>query len=236
MNILTWVHIAGGIVALLSGTIAVAARKGGPLHARAGTSFFGSMLLLGLSASVLASMNTDPDSPVGGIFTCYFVLTSWVAARRRDGITGRFEIGAGAVALGAAAIMVWGGMMEGATTPAGRGPIFALAGLCLVAGLGDLRAVLRKRLTPAQRIARHLWRMSAALLIAAFSFFLGQQDNMPAFMRGSPLLYLPPLAVLAGMIFWILRVRYSKAFHWVRPRRPTGAAEPKAARLAGESA
>ncbi len=59
---------------------------------------------------------------------------------------------------------------------------------------------------------------------------------MPASMRGSPLLYLPPLAVLAAMIFWIFRVRYSKAFRWVRPRRSAGAVEAGAARLARESA
>ena len=55
------------------------------------------------------------------------------------------------------------------------------------------------------------------------------------FMRGSPPLYLPPLAVLAAMIFWILRVRYSKAFGSVRPHRPA-AEQAKAARLAPESA
>ena len=40
-----------------------------------------------------------------------------------------------------------------------------------------------------QRIARHLWRMCTALLIAAFSFFLGQQDEYSrAASAGSPLL------------------------------------------------
>ena len=33
-----------------------------------------------------------PGSPIGGLIVCYFVATSWIAARRRDGTTGRFEI------------------------------------------------------------------------------------------------------------------------------------------------
>lgn len=57
------------------------------------------------------------------------------------------------------------------------------------------------------RIARHLWRMSAALTIASGSFFLGQQRIMPAFMRGSLWLFLPVIAPLLLMVFWLIRVR-----------------------------
>ena len=92
MNVLMGIHIAGGLLALPAGTLAVAARKGGRLHARAGTVFFGSMLVLGITASMLEPFRDPPGSPIGGIIVCYFVATSWVAARRRDGTTGRFEI------------------------------------------------------------------------------------------------------------------------------------------------
>jgi len=40
----------------------------------------------------------------------------------------------------------------------------------------DLNAILRKKLTAAQRISRHLWRMCFASFAATGSFFLGQQD------------------------------------------------------------
>ena len=110
MNILMWIHIAGGCLAILSGAVAVAARKGGPLHARAGTWFFASMLVLGVTAAMLEPFRSPPGSPIGGILVCYFVATSWVAARRRDGTTGRFEILACAAALGMAALMAWGGV------------------------------------------------------------------------------------------------------------------------------
>lgn len=210
MNALTWVHIAGGLIAILAGALAIAARKGGRLHVSAGTWFAVSMLFLGVTASILGRLKEEPDSGLGGFLTCYFVLTAWVTARRRDGATGKFEIFACAAALGTAALMVWGGFM-GATTPAGSGPLFAIAAACGLAGLGDLKAILRKKLTPAQRLSRHLWRMCFAFFIATGSFFLGQQDVMPEAVRGSPFLFVLAFAPFAVMLFWLVRLRFAKA-------------------------
>ena len=212
MNVLMAIHIAGGIVALFAGAAAVAARKGGRMHAWAGTGFFLSMLVLGVTASILEPFRDPPGSPVGGIMVCYFVATSWVAARRRDGTTGRFEIAACAAALGTAALLAWGGATAAASpTPVGSGPVFALAAVCLLAGLGDLRTILRRKLTAAQRLSRHLWRMCFAFFIATGSFFLGQQDVMPAAVRGSPALFVLAFAPFAVMLFWLVRLRFAKA-------------------------
>jgi len=209
MNILMGVHIAAGMVALFAGTAAVVARKGGAIHGRAGTWFFGAMLILGVTASILGPLQDPPESGLAGIFVVYFILTSWVTARRRDGVTGWFEISAGLVALVTASLTIWGGM-NGATTPAGVGPIFAIGALWLVAGLLDFNAALRRKLTPPQRIARHLWRMCFAFFIATGSFFLGQQDVMPAAFQGSPILLVLGFAPFAIMAFWLVRVRLPK--------------------------
>jgi hypothetical protein len=219
MNVLMGIHIASGILALLSGTLAVVARKGGRLHARAGTAFFASMLVLGVTASILEPFRTPPGSPIGGLFVCYFVATSWVAARRRDGTTGRFEMIACAVALATGALMIYGGF-NGSTTPAGPGPVFALAGVSLLAGLLDLNAILRTKLTPVQRISRHLWRMCFAFFIATGSFFLGQQDVLPEAVRGSPILFVLAFAPFGVMAFWLARLRFPKAVAGLRTRVP----------------
>jgi hypothetical protein len=224
------IHIAGGLVAIIAGTAAVAGRKGGTLHARAGTWFFGAMLVLGLTAAILEPYRTPPGSPVGGIIVCYFVLTSWVAARRRDGTTGRFEIGACSTALAMAALMFWEAF-NGATTPAGTGPVFAFGLICLVAGLGDLKAVLRGKLSAAQRISRHLWRMCFAFFIATGSFFIGQQDVMPESVQGSPVLFVLGFAPLGIMAFWLVRLRFAKAVRRLSLRLP---ADPPLATQAAE--
>jgi uncharacterized membrane protein len=212
-HLLLWPHIAAGIVAIVLGTIAVAARKGGNLHVNAGTWFAVSMLVLGVTASLLEPYRLPPGSPIDGIVVCYFVATAWVAARRRDGTIGRFEIVACAAALGTAVLFAWFGLTTvKAPTPVGRGPVFALAGVCLLAGLLDLHVILRKRLTAVQRQSRHLWRMGFAFFIATGSFFLGQQKVMPKIVHGSPVLFVLAFAPLVVMFFWLIRVRLTNWF------------------------
>jgi hypothetical protein len=105
--------------------------------------------------------------------------------------------------------MAWGGF-TGSTTPAGSGPVFAVAAICLLAGLLDLNAILRARLTVAQRISRHLWRMCFAFFIATGSFFLGQQDVLPKAVQGSSFLFVLAFAPFAVMLFWLVRLRFAK--------------------------
>lgn len=210
MNVILWAHIAGGLIAILAGFVAVGVRKGSRMHRLAGTWFAAAMLVLGLSPAILVGLGPEDDRGMVGLLTCYFVATSWVTARRRDGTTGGFEIVACAIALSGAAGWTWYGL-AGASTPAGPGPIFVFAGLLLVAGLGDLNVILRRKLTAAQRLSRHLWRMCLAFFIATGSFFLGQQDILPVAMRGSPILFVLAFAPFAVMAFWLVRFRFPKS-------------------------
>jgi hypothetical protein len=93
-----------------------------------------------------------------------------------------------------------------APTPVGLGPVYALGGLCLAAGLADLSVIVRKQLSPGQRLARHLWRMCFAFFIATGSFFLGQQQVMPRAVQGSPLLFVAAFAPFAVMAYGLARV------------------------------
>ena len=56
MNPLVLIHIAGGSAALLAGAAALLLRKGGRLHARAGTVFFVSMLVLAGTGTWIAAL------------------------------------------------------------------------------------------------------------------------------------------------------------------------------------
>lgn len=223
-------HIAAGIASVLIGAIAIAARKGGRLHTSSGTWFAVAMIVLAVTASILEPFRkTEPGSPLVGLVVCYFVATSWFTARRRDGSTGKFEIAACFAALMTAALVAWDGFTGAISpTPVGRGPVFVMAGLLLLAGLGDLNAILRKKLTAAQRLSRHLWRMCFAFFIATGSFFIGQQDILPAAVRGSPVLFVLGFAPLAAMAFWLVRLRFAKALAKLNQRiaaRPTTALE-----------
>ncbi|MDP8995371.1 MAG: hypothetical protein M3N07_10440, partial [Pseudomonadota bacterium] len=201
----------------LSGAAALSFAKGGMRHRQAGTFFFGSMLAMAGSGAVIAASIPERGTAVIGVITCYLVATSWVTARRRDGTAGRFELYAFFVAAGCAAVQLAFGLIA-ANSPDGRldslpaGAHFPFAALAALAAGYDLAFILRRRLSAAQRIARHLWRMCAALLIAAMSFFFGQQDEFPEAWRGSFVWLLPPLATFAAMLFWLLRIRFAKAW------------------------
>ena len=212
MHPLTWIHIAGGVSALVCGAVAFAARKGGATHVSIGTWFCVAMFVLGVTAAILSPLKSPPESPIGGIMVCYFVATAWMAARRRDGVPGRFEkIACAAILLIALAMYFRGFQLALLPVPprAPPGPfaLFAIGTFCLLAGLGDLRFVLRGMLSRTQRLTRHLWRMGFAFFIATGSFFLGQQQVLPQAVRGSPWLFAIAFAPFALMLFWLVRVR-----------------------------
>lgn len=212
-------HIGGAGIGLLSGAVALAVRKGGRLHRFAGNVFFVSMLTMTAIGACVAPFLPQPQrgSSIAGVITFYLVATSWATVRRKEGTVGRFEIGALLVALGAASAEAMlgvqaanspTGMLEGAPAPA----YFVFASIAGLAATLDLRMILRGGVYGAQRIARHLWRMCVALLIATLSFFLGQQQVFPAYLQGSPWLFLPEIVVLGLLIFWLCRVLFTNAY------------------------
>jgi hypothetical protein len=211
------IHIVGGSVALIAGAGGLIATKGGRWHAGIGTIFFGAMLVMGLTGAVVAALKPERGTTVIGILTCYLVVTSWSAARRRDGRPGPIELGGLVVALGCVTALVLLGL-SGLSDPRGRVDSlpwqvhFVFGALVALAAALDLNFILRGQLSGVQRIGRHLWRMATALLIATTSFFQGQQDEFPEAWQGAFIWSLPGYAVLAAMLFWIVRVRFGKGW------------------------
>lgn len=217
------VHIVGGSVALLTGTAAFAVRKGSRWHKRAGTAFFAAMLVMAGTGAIIAALGTERGTALIGTLTCYLVVTGWSAARRRDGRPGRLDHGALVVGLGCAAALFWLGF-SGLDDPDGRVDSlpwqvhFVFGSIATIGAALDINFIARRQLSGKQRIGRHLWRMSTAMLIATSSFFQGQQDEFPESWQGLFLWDALPLLVLAAMIFWIFRVRFSAAFAKWPPR------------------
>src|SRR6202047_3091538 len=91
----------------------------------------------------------------------------------------------------------------------------------LLAAAGDIRMLVRGAVFGVKRIVRHLWRMCFGFFIATGSFFLGQQQVFPAWLRGSSVLFIPALLPLVLLIFWLFRVRFTNAYK--RMSMPRGA-------------
>lgn len=215
-----YLHIAGGTVGMISGATALALRKGGRGHVLAGNVFFVAMLVMaGIGGFVAPFLLTAQGNPklfdsAAGFFTCYLVVTSWLTVRRKAGTIGRAEVAAFLFAALLAAALILVGTTRGDATA-----YYALGGIIALAAALDLKVILNRGIAGAPRIARHLWRMCLALFVAVGSFFLGQQRQMPEYMQGSAWLFVPPLAVLAAMVFWLLKLRLAKFVNEFRRKR-----------------
>lgn len=217
-SLLLFLHICGAGIGLFSGTAALIFRKGFRRHLAAGNVFFVSMLVMSASgAGIAAFIKPNMGNVFGGVVTFYLVATGWLTVLRKEGETGIAEYGLLLLALatsGGGLRFGWEAAHSATGLKEGYPPAPYLVFGCLSswAAALDVRMLVRKGLTGAPRIRRHLWRMCVAFLIAALSFFLGKQQHFPAAIRGSQILNLPMLMILIVMIYWLIRVRVTAAY------------------------
>lgn len=206
------IHITSGCLALLSGLAVMVFRKGGRQHGYWGTWFFASMLVMASTAIPLVLLRPERPSALASVLTLYLVVTSWSAAKRRDGKPGILEWVAVPLAFGCAGVGIWLGQIA-LTDPSGifdeqpSTAYFAFAGLAGLAAALDISMLSRGGLTKKGRAARHLWRMCTAYLLAVTSLFFGQQDDVSPFIFGSPILVILSLAPLGTMTYWMLKLQ-----------------------------
>jgi uncharacterized membrane protein len=213
-DLILFLHIAGGTVALVSGAVALLAKKGGRSHRAAGLTFCASMAVMasiGAAASPFLPV-PEPANVIAGIFTLYLVWSGWLSVRSKQVVAGAGEKAGLFVALTTVGMgALWAIQAAQSTsgtvhnTPPQAFYVFMIMGT--LASIGDVRLIWKGQIAGAPRLSRHLWRMCVALLIASGSFFLGQQRVMPAWMRGSPWLFVPTFAPLIVMIYWLVRIR-----------------------------
>jgi hypothetical protein len=211
------VHISAGVVGILSGSAAMSFRKGSPRHALAGKVFVIAMMTMSSSAVYLALTKHQMGNVLGGTFAFYLVTTAWLTARRGDGETSLFDWGALLIPL-LVGIGLW---ISGLQVVYGHarstdgipvGMHFFMGSVMLLAAAGDIRMLVRGGVFGAKRIVRHLWRMCFGLFVATGSFFLGQQQVFPAWLRKTNVLFVPALLPLVLLIFWLFRVWFTSTY------------------------
>jgi hypothetical protein len=203
-------HIASGGVGLITGGVALLAPKSGGLHRWSGVTFVLAMLLMSGIGAAAAPFLPQRSSVTPGLLTFYLVATGWMSVKRQGPPIDLLNIMVLVFALFAVTLgLTWGVMAaDSAAGLDGDGPptFYSFAGMTAVAAALDIKVMFGRALLGRQRLRRHLWRMGAALLIAAVSFFLGQQKVLPAALRGSPILFLPEFVILAMTAFWFWRL------------------------------
>jgi len=213
-------HIGAGTLALVSGTVAAFAQKGGRLHRAAGTVFFVSMLVMAMFAAYLAVVM--PDQLVNvfiAAFTLYLVTTAWMTVRRKEGSIGlpeRIAFLVGLILCAPFAILSF--QLATGLTPlfksavAFKGPvliaIYGFTTVLAIAAISDAKVVFSGGIAGAPRIARHLWRMCLGLTLAAGSAFTnGLARFLPGPYHVPTVFFLPQFLPLILLVFWMIRVR-----------------------------
>ena len=224
------VHILGGSSALVSGAAAIVFGKGSRGHVLAGRVFVVSMLTMAAGAAYLGIVKHQTGNALGGVLTFYLITTAWLTARRRDGETSRWDWVALLIPLTIGLLTWMSGvnvLRAGKTSQDGVpvGMTFFMGTVCLLAAAGDVRMLVRGGVSGAKRLARHLWRMCYGLFIASGSFFLGGNNrplrllssigigqHLPQALFNLGLYLVLTIAPLLLLIFWIIRVRFTKFY------------------------
>ena len=175
--------------------------------------FVYSMLTMCTMGGILAiAHNAAPGINLpAALITGSMVITGLTTVRPVSSVTRGIDLFATLVTLSVGLVNITyavqalanGGTRNG--IPAFPFVLFGTVGI--LATIGDVRIMRSGPLVGTRRVARHLWRMSFALLVAALSFFIGQAKVIPKPIRIMPLLATPLLAVIATMFYWLWRVR-----------------------------
>lgn len=217
-SILLYSHIGGGAVGLVAGATAIASRKGGPIHRRAGKVFLVSMFIAYLIGAFVAPFLSEGQRPnfVAAILALYLLITGVMTARRRHFQASIMEKIGLAVALlitGMGVLFAYMGANSVSGTVDGSPPqafvIFIVAGS--IAAAEEIYVLVRRKLSEVARKIRHLWRMCFSLFLASGSLFLGQPQVFPDWFNGSilpSLLALAPVLILLG---WVIKLLFGRA-------------------------
>jgi len=229
-------HITGGVIAILAGFAAVSFRKGSRWHGVAGNVFVGSIMTMGACGSYLAFRKHEMDNTFGGLLTIYLVTTAWRTARRRDNAIGIFDWGAllMALAIGASLYTLGVQVASSSAEPPGGVPApmyFVMGSIAFLAAAGDVRVMLRG-VSGVARVARHLWRMCFAFFIASASLFVARPQLFPSLLQKTGILVLLGFLPLLLMIFWLIRIRWAKAYQ----EKLTGLGQVDSLRRVGRNA
>lgn len=216
---MTWtplltIHILGGLTAIAGGFIALFARKGSPLHRRAGDVFVVAMLFMGAAGGWIAATKGDSANMLAGVSMVYLVSSAWITAKRKPNETGRLEV----ALFGLALFTIIAAFSFAARATKGA-PAYVVFGVLLTLfAFGDVRVLLRGGLAGGKRLLRHIWRMGFALFVATGSFFLGVAQDPVLRKEGiRPRLFTPavrhthlpevPVYIVVGLtLFWVFRV------------------------------
>ena len=198
-----------GTVAIFAAIAALNYPKGSPKHKKAGQVFMISMIIMLISGGIAGALKGVADDVFLAAMVFYSVFTAWMTVQRRLPIIVMMEY----LALGYIIIFGLAALFVNSEWEMVREPsVFTFdAIVALMFALGDIRYLLCKKITQLYRLARHIWRISFALVWSALAFsdkiikmFDSTIEQMPY------VVVIPATLVLCIMFYWLFRVYKAK--------------------------
>lgn len=214
LAIITPAHVGIGVLAVASGAVALAARKGHTVHVGAGRMFLAALVASSALGAGLGLMHLESHYITfhAGVLAMTLVASGWLAARGGDRIAAVAAWLVGLINLANAAALVVAGLLaqnapDGLLLGFPAADYLFLSGMALLGVAGDANRIVRRTaFSERQRIARHLWRMCLGFFIAAGSAFTGPGASaFPDAVKESGVLVLPELIIISLMLFWLVR-------------------------------
>ena len=203
LKLLLGLHIAFGSLTLIGLLVALASRKGGLWHRRAGK-LFSSAMGVSLMAALLLSVATSNEMLLSiAVFSAYLVYTGWRVGARRASDFSRTDRASVGVMLATAVLMVLLAttMLQSADTMGITVAVFALIGGGFA--IADLRRTKQGWPTGSERLSLHVARMGGASIATLTAVLVVNVETDPEFIAW----LLPTVLVTPAIVYWIRRVR-----------------------------
>ncbi len=197
-----YLHAITGGLALISGGIAIASKKGRFIHTKGGRLFFYSMLISALTALVIALLPGHESVFLFcvGVFSIYFLIMGFRALCYKKPIKSLFyeKLLSGLLIITSIIMLLYPILLEGAVNTVLT--VFGFVGLFF--GIKDVFNYKNPEKLSKNWLRIHLGKMTAAYISAVSAFLVVNQFLPPLYNW-----FLPSVFGSIFIIYWLLRVK-----------------------------
>ena len=214
------IHVASGVVALITALIAASNRKGSKRHRQVGTVFFIAMVSIGVTAIPVTFFRPNPFLFFVALFSFYMAFAGYrrgrktFAPRAVDLVAGIAMVVVAVAMIGYGFTMVFGGQGVGWA-------LISFGGIGLTFGVNDVIDTRRSR-THAQRVEVHLSRMLGGTIATITAVLVQQVAPHVSEDWAKVAIWLGPTILITPLIVvWQVRIQITGRYRLLPPPKKT---------------